>query len=107
MRLVYFFFFAVLCMASSAIAASTEVVIGASDVEPRTITMQAGDNIVFRSADAKSSKFNIQIVDKFGHILDKETRIPNSTISQKLERSGEYVVRCPSYPKLRMRIIVQ
>lgn len=93
---------AIALLAGTAIAAETVVTQSHTTFDVDSLSVNAGDTIVFKNADDVTH--NIQVVNGDGDVDDKGLQKPGQEIKATLAQKGDYKVRCAIHPKMKMTV---
>lgn len=96
------FFFAAFVSASAAEAVVTQQ---HSTFDVDTLTVKAGDTVVFKNND--DFVHNIRVVNAQGYIADRGMQKHGQDIKYTFPEAGTYNVRCSLHPKMTMVINAQ
>ena len=90
-------------LVSAAHAKDHEVIQADRLFKPSTITVKAGDTIVFKNADSVvHNVFSTAAGDQFDLRIQK----PGDATSRKFDKPGTYNVRCAIHPAMKLAITV-
>ena len=89
----------------AAYAADTTVTQSHTTFDVDSVTLKAGDNIIFSNKDDVTH--NIQIVDSDDDVDDKGLQKPGQDIKANFAKAGTYKARCAIHPKMKMTVTVQ
>jgi len=88
-----------------AYAADTTVTQSHSTFDSDSVTVKAGDNVVFANKD--DITHNIQVINDDGDVDDKGLQKPGENIKVGFTKAGTYKIRCSIHPKMKMTVVAQ
>lgn len=97
--------FALMMSVSAAIAADIAIVQAKQHFAQPTITIKAGDKLIFKNED--DVKHNIIVIDSEGDSVDKGIQPPGTNIEHVFAKPGVYRVRCNIHPTMKLDVTVQ
>ena len=97
--------FALFMAVSAAIAADVAIVQTNQHFAQPTITIKAGDKLIFQNQD--DVKHNIIVISPDGDSEDKGIQKPGENIEHVFTKPGVYKVRCNIHPTMKLDVTVQ
>ena len=95
---------AAVALAANALAAEHTVLQKEKRFEPSTLSVKAGDTLVFRNDDG--IVHNVYSTTG-GHEFNSGAQKPGSEIKVKFDKGGKVSVRCAMHPKMKLSVTVK